>query len=165
MLNSILFSAGVIGALFSILATDVNNLSLTSPIVISLIVAIAGLVMLNDWIAFAKSPEQEEKEAVETDSISHMLWEFKQAVEQLPITGNMDSLVADIDKITADYLLPLSHQHEMIHHHYHHQGLDIILNLAQAERLLNRTQSAALDGYPNEVQNSYDDLVQVIKLI
>lgn len=96
-------------------------------------------------------------------NIVQSLTHFKHTIEQWQLTE--EPLVLKIDEIAEQYLLPLHHQHQAIQAVYGQQGLDIILNLSQAERLLNRMQSAALDGYAQAVQASFHDLQQIIALL
>ncbi|MEK7989423.1 MAG: hypothetical protein VSS52_000320 [Thiotrichaceae bacterium] len=163
--SGVIFTLGVVLTLFASVWTKLADITLTSPIIFSIFLMILGLVFMQGWIKEQKTPEQEKAETLQVSNVSHILIVFKQAIEQLEVSDNVDVLVEKIVEIIENYLLPINHQHQAIKATYGQQSLDIILNLAQAERLLNRIQSAALDGYPQEVKNSYDELVQVTRQI
>ncbi|WP_353573260.1 hypothetical protein [Candidatus Albibeggiatoa sp. nov. BB20] len=161
--SGITLTVGVILTLYASMWTKFTDMTVTSPIIFSIFLMILGLLFMRGLIKEQKTPEQEKAEMLQASNVSHTLIDFKHAVEQLEISDNVDILVETIEGITENYLLLINHQHQAINDIYGLQGLEIIMNLAQAERLLNRIQSAALDGYPYEVQNSYDELRLVVQ--
>jgi hypothetical protein len=161
--SGIILTLGVILTLFASMWTKFTDMTVTSPIIFSIFLMILGLLFMRGWIREAKTLKQQEM--LKITHIANGLKEFRQTIEKWQLSANKATLILEINEVSEKYLLPLNHQHQTIKAIYGQQSLDIILNLAQIERLLNRMQSAALDGYPHEVQNSYDELILVVQLL
>ena len=156
---------GVVLTLFEAMSTKLFDTTITSKIYIAIFLMLQGLLFVRGWIREAKTNEQERKEELKAAHIFTMLKEFKQTIEQWQLSANTNLVVSQIQDINEKFLLPLNHQHQLIKNTYGQNSLDMIVNLAQAERLLNRIQSAVLDGYIEEAQDSYNDLVQTAQQI
>jgi hypothetical protein len=155
-----LFSMLIGLALFTIIHAPFDVTQLRTGIF--LILMSTACILIFFWRREVNQPIQQTQSEV---NIAESLSNFKHDIEQWQLTENMQQLLSKIDEISEQYLLPLNHQHQIIHSIYGQQSLDIILNLAQSERLLNRMQSAALDGYEQAVQASFHDLQQTIALL
>lgn len=128
--------------------------------ILSVIISYGSIVIWKNLLKDSAKKNQAQQDSIHIPTI---LTNFKQTIEQWQLSENTNLVISQIQDISEKFLLPLNHQHQLIKSTCGQNSLDIILNLAQIERLLNRMQSAALDGYPSEVQNTYADLLQTIQ--
>jgi len=130
--------------------------------ILSVVISYSSIII---WQNILKDSAKQNKIQQNSIHIPTTLTHFKQTIEQWQLSENKNVVIEKAQDINEKFLLPLNHQHQLIKNTYGQNSVDIILNLAQAERLLNRIQSAALDGYMGEARNSYDELRKVIQLL
>jgi len=150
----------ITGVVYTLLGAVTDSSHSTN---IGLLAMINGILFMRVFKVRPSPKAKQQSKQNQADTLD-TLTSLKQIVSKLEFADSKIALT-QLEQLKEKHILPLHHQRQTMHAIYGKQSLALILQLAQIERLLNRIQSAALDGYIGEARNSYNDLVQIAQQI
>jgi hypothetical protein len=158
----LLFIIGIISALISAakLPAPNTNLSDLLPIyLLAMVVAMLGLWLWQRSQTLPRADEDASSQTVSRHNILELLPQLRatmQALEQQLTDFNEVTITKRVEDLLNQYVLPLvAAREEVIHLLGRHHGVEVLVAIAQGERLLNRMWSAASDGCLNEVYATF----------
>ena len=128
------------------------------------VLAIIGTIL---WrIAVGKKASEQLQQSNETDALS-LLRNLMEPARQLrdEIQGlDTDAICERVDQLLNSFILPFAdNRQQVIIRLGMDTGAELLVTMAYGERMLNRTWSAASDGYPAEALSVYPDAVDAFE--
>lgn len=163
------FSLGCIIALVSAAKLPSSGATWSNmlPIyIVSTLVALIGL-LVHHWSWKNQSPQFSAMPNHTCFELIHFVQELLQKMQQLGQDLNEiteDEMARRIELLLETYVLPLTtEQEKLIHGLGQLQGIEVLVAIAQGERLLNRMWSAVSDGYLQEARLIYPKALAVFQ--
>lgn len=157
----LLFIIGIISALISAAKLPAPNTgwsNLLPSYIIAMVMATYGLWL---WQQSQRLPQvnQDFGHTVVGNNILNLLPQLlatMQALEKQITLFNEVTITTRVEDLLNQYVLPLvAAREEVIHLLGRHHGTEVLVTIAQGERLLNRMWSAASDGCLSEVHATF----------
>jgi hypothetical protein len=126
--------------------------------------AIIGTVL---WrITVAKKASEQLEQSNETDALSllrNLMAPAQQLREDIQGLDN-NAMCERVDQLLNDFILPFAdNRQQVINRLGMDTGAELLVTMAYGERMLNRTWSAASDGYPAEALAVFPDAVEAFE--
>ena len=128
------------------------------------VVAILGTILWRK--AVARKASEALQESNETDAIGLLKNAIGpcRALREDISTLTPNAICDRIDQLLNEYILPFAdNRQQVLNRLGMNEGAELLVTIAYGERMLNRTWSAASDGYPQEALAVYPDAVDAFE--
>ena len=136
----------------------------TGIFIAGMVLAIIGTILWRKAVAIKASAELDTSN--ETDALQ-LLRDLIAPAQQLRtdiVELGPEAICEKVDHLLETYVLPFAdNRQQVLNRLGMNAGAELLVTMAYAERMLNRTWSAASDGYPHEALAVYPDAVDAFE--